>query len=68
VQIEKVRDMSKIFEGIPAGSWVMLSRDDERVLAYSPDFDTAVRMASEKGDDDPVITRVPPSDGGMLFL
>lgn len=68
VQGEKVRDMSKIFEGIPKGPWVMLSRAEERVLAFSPDFDAAVRMASEKGKEDPVIPRVPPSDSGALFL
>jgi hypothetical protein len=60
--------MSKIFEGIPRGSWIALSNDEERVLAHSQDFDTAVRVAKELGEEDPVITRVPPTDKGMLFL
>jgi hypothetical protein len=68
VQVAKVRDMAKIFEGIPSGSWVMLSRDEERVLAHSPDFDAALRIAGEKGEDDPVITRVPLSQNARAFL
>jgi hypothetical protein len=66
--VENGRDISKIFEGIPSGCWVTLSHDEKCVLGYSPDFDSAVRMAREKGEDAPIITRVPPSDSGMLFL
>jgi hypothetical protein len=64
----KVRDMAKVFDGLPRGTWVMLSRDEEHVLSRSLDFEEAIRIASEKGEENPLITRVPLSDGSILFL
>jgi hypothetical protein len=58
----EVRDLTKLFEGIPADAWVALSHDQERVVAYDADIMKALQMAKAAGERNPVIMGVPDPD------
>lgn len=51
------KDISHLLEGIPEGDWVVLTSDEERVLAHGPNFSEVVQKAQDAGEDHPFITR-----------
>ena len=63
-----VKDISKLLAGVPKGAWVALSKDEERVIAYAAELQEALQKAKEAGENDPIVTRVPESDGKALLL
>lgn len=63
-----VKDISKLLAGIPEGAWVALSNDEGRVVAYAAELQDAIHKAKELGEADPVVFRVPDSNGATLFL
>jgi len=63
-----VKDVSKLLVGIPKGAWVALSKDEERVVAYAAELQTAIDKAKEAGENEPVVIRVPEVDGTTLLV
>jgi hypothetical protein len=63
-----VKDISKLLVGIPKGAWVALSKDEERVIAYSAELPDVLDAAKKAGEPDPVITRVLEADSSTLLL
>jgi len=62
------KDISRLLVDVPKGAWVALSKDEERVVAYAAELQEAIRKAKEAGENDPVVIRVPETDGSSLFL
>jgi hypothetical protein len=62
------KDISKLLVDIPKGAWVALSKDEEKVVAYAAELQEAIEKAKEAGENDPVVIRVPETDGSTLFL
>jgi len=62
------KDVSKLLADIPKGAWVALSKDQERVIAYAAELQEVLRMASEAGERDPIITRVPEAETATLIF
>lgn len=62
------KDISKLLADIPPGSWVALSNDEECVLAYGTELHEVVLKAKEIGENDPVVTRVPPADSATFLF
>jgi len=60
-------DLSEMLKGLPEGAWVAISEQAHEVLAYAADLQTVIETAKKKGEDDPLIVRVP-EQAGMLFL
>lgn len=54
--------------GIPKGAWVALSKDEERVIAYSAELQEVLTKAKEAGETDPIVTRVLEADSSTLLL
>lgn len=54
-----VHDFGEPLVGIPAGSWVALSADETHVVAYAAELRDAIREANGKGEQNPIILRVP---------
>ena len=52
-------DMSALLEGIPAGAWVAISEEQNKVLAWGADAQAVLVEAQGKGEHSPLITRVP---------
>jgi hypothetical protein len=66
--VPTAKDISKLLAGIPEGAWVALSNDEERVVAYAAELQDAIHKAKELGEVDPVVFRVPDTNGATLFL
>jgi hypothetical protein len=62
------KDISRLLVDVPKGAWVALSKDEERVVAYAAELQEAIQKAKEAGENDPVVIRVPETDGSSLFL
>ncbi|HEY6268515.1 MAG TPA: DUF5678 domain-containing protein [Candidatus Acidoferrum sp.] len=62
------KDLSKLLIGVPKGAWVALSKNEEKVLAYAAELQDAIQKAREAGENDPIVIRVPETDGTTLFL
>ena len=62
-----VRDLAKLLAGVPKGSWVAISKDETRVVAYSADLDEALDKAKEAGESDPIVIRVPEVEVAVLL-
>lgn len=62
-----VKELSKILAGVPKGSWVALSHDEERVVAFDATLEQVLRKAKEAGEENPIVIRVPESEVA-LFL
>ena len=52
-------NLSKILEGVPRGAWVAISEENQTVVAYGSDMRAVLKEAKDKGEPDPLITRVP---------
>jgi len=60
-------DFEELLEGVPAGAWVAISSDEKRVVAYAAEMREAIRDAQERGEENPIILRVPLSPGAFLL-
>jgi hypothetical protein len=60
-------DYSGLLKGLPPGAWVAISENDRKVVAYAADLQTAIEIARQRGENDPLVLRVP-EQAGMLFL
>lgn len=60
-------DLFDLLEGIPAGAWVAISERQHSVLAYGVDAQTVLSEAQSKGEDQPLIVRVPEQASSMFF-
>ena len=54
-----VADLYALLEGIPSGAWVAVSVEHHKVLAYGIDSDAVLLEAREKGEERPLLMRVP---------
>lgn len=63
----ETKDISKLLQDIPKGAWVALSNDQESVVAYDAELNEALEKAKLKGEDNPVIVRVPEHVSTFIF-
>ena len=60
-------DLFGLLKGLPEGAWVAISERANEVVAYAADLHTALTMARERGENNPLVMRVP-EHPGMMFL
>ena len=58
---------AELFSGIPPGSWVAISRNQERVLATGRTLEAALRRARDQGEKKPFIIRVPAKPTALIL-
>jgi hypothetical protein len=56
-----------LLAGLPPGTWIAISEDQERVVGTGATIEEALREAKEKGESKPSIIGVP-VDGSALIL
>jgi hypothetical protein len=61
------QELPRLLADLPKGAWVALAQNEDRVVAYGDNLDDVVRRAQELGEKDPIVARVPPTDGIWLF-
>ena len=59
-------DLSEVLKDAPVGDWIALSLDGLRVVATGKTIEEAVAAAKQKGEENPVMMKVPPF--GSLVL
>jgi len=62
------KDVSKLLVGVPKGAWVALSENEDRLVAFAAELQDLLQKAREAGENNPIVTRVPETDGSALFL
>lgn len=53
-------DLTVVLKDAPAGHWIALSQNKERIIATAKTLEAALRAAREKGEDRPIVLKVPP--------
>lgn len=62
-----VANLSELLKNIPAGAWVAISESRNAVVAFGADPQSVLNEAREKGEEHPLITRVPDQDLAMFL-
>lgn len=60
-------DLSEILKGIPLGAWVAISESQHRVIAYGVDPQAVLNESRSKGEEHPLIVRVPDQNASMFL-
>ena len=60
-------DYSTLLKGLPPGAWVAISEEKNEVIAYAAELQAVIEQAHERGENDPLILRVP-EQAVTLFL
>jgi hypothetical protein len=56
-----------LLAGIPAGMWVAISQDQERVVGRGDSVEAALEEAKRNGEKEPFIIRVPESHSSLIL-
>lgn len=59
-------DFTTILKDAPVGEWIALSNRQERIVATGKTLAQAVDNARERGEDEPVVMKVPPVSALIL--
>jgi Family of unknown function (DUF5678) len=62
-----VADLASLLKGIPSGAWVAISERENRVLAYGADAQAVLHESEQKGENHPLIIRVPDQNAAMFL-
>lgn len=60
-------DLSEILKDIPLGAWVAISEMQNRVIAYGVDPQAVLNESRAKGEEHPLIVRVPDRNASMFL-
>jgi hypothetical protein len=61
----KPRDLSLVLKNAPAGEWIALSFDQNRIMGHGETVDDAVMAARLAGEDKPVLLKMPLPNVGI---
>lgn len=74
VRIEKtdvmattIADLSDLLKDIPAGAWVAISERQHKTIAFGVDARAVLNEAKEKGEQLPLMVRVPDRNTAMFL-
>ena len=59
-------DLTAVLKDAPVGEWIALSHGQERIIATGKTLEEAVNAAREKGENHPVLMKVPPVSALIL--
>ena len=59
-------DFTTVLKNAPAGEWIALSSDQERIVATAKSLDEAIASAKDRGEDHPVMMKLPPVSALVL--
>jgi hypothetical protein len=62
-----VADIAGLLKEIPPGAWVAISEEKNAVVAYGADAQAVFNEAQEKGEEVPLIVRVPDRATAMFL-
>lgn len=56
----------KLLEGLPPGTWVAISRDQERIEGTGKTVEEAIEASKENGEPHPFLIRVPLDNSALI--
>jgi hypothetical protein len=56
-----------LLAAIPAGMWVAISQDQDRVVGKGLTIDEALKEAKQNGEERPFIIRVPEANSSLIL-
>jgi len=59
-------DFTTVLKDAPVGVWIALSHSMDRIVSTSKELDDAIVSAKQRGEDNPVMMKMPPR--GLLVL
>jgi hypothetical protein len=62
-----VADLPDLLKGIPAGTWVAISEEQHKAIAYGVDAQAVHNEALQKGEKLPLMVRVPDQNLAMFL-
>jgi hypothetical protein len=62
-----VADLPELLKGIPPGAWVAISESQNKTLAYGVDPQAVFNEAQQKGENQPLMVRVPDQTMAMFL-
>jgi hypothetical protein len=62
-----IADLSSLLEGIPAGASVAISENRHKAIAFGPDALAVFNQAQEKGEESPLMVRIPDHNSAMFL-
>ena len=60
-------NLAELFRDIPRGAWVAASQDGLKVITYGWDLQAVIAQAKTKGEEDPLILRVPETANALAL-
>jgi hypothetical protein len=60
-------DFGALLKDIPRGAWVAISSDQTHVVAFGAEMREVLEEAREKGEQDPIILRVPEAQSTLMM-
>jgi hypothetical protein len=60
-------NIPELLDGIPPGAWVAISVGQHKVVAFGADAQAVLTEAREKGEQVPLIVRVPEQNVAMFL-
>jgi hypothetical protein len=58
---------AELLTGIPPGTWVAISHDQERVVGKGLTIEEALQYAKQNGEKKPFILRVPEAQSALIL-
>ena len=52
----------------PRNGWAAFSKDESQFVTYGDNYEDVVTKANEKGEDDPVLVKIPEKWTGMVTI
>jgi len=59
-------DLTEVLKNAPAGEWIALSHDEGRIVATGKTLDDVLKAATEAGEEQPIVLKVPPVSALIL--
>jgi hypothetical protein len=59
-------DLTIVLKDAPVGDWIALSSGQERIVATAKTLSAAVSAAKAKGEEHPIVMKVPPVSALIL--
>jgi hypothetical protein len=60
-------DFGELLKGVPLGAWVAISHDCAKVVAFGSDLPDVVAEARSKGEEHPIVTKVPQTQHALAY-
>ena len=60
-------DLRELLKELPRGAWVAISSQNDKVVAYGSDMRAVIAEAKSRGEDEPLITRIPEASASLML-